>query len=86
MRLMQRRHQSQTARRLPNIAGIILGVIAFTGAVDLIARGQLPWPDGYFADPGRQQMLVTLVLTVVLVGTLNEIIRRFPAPEESSEQ
>ena len=86
MRLMQRRHQSQTARRLPKIAGILLGPIAFAAAVDLVARGQLPWPDGYFADPGRQQMLVTLVLTAVLVGTLNEIIRRFPAPEETSER
>jgi hypothetical protein len=86
MRLMQRRHQSQTARRLPKLAGITLGAIAFAGAVDLIARGAWPWPDGYFADPGRQQMLVTLVLTVVLVATLNEIIRRFPAPEETNEQ
>ena len=86
MRLMQRRHQSQTARRLPNLAGIILGAIAFAGATDLIARGAWPWPNGYFADPGRQQMLVTLVLTGVLVGTLNEIIRRFPAAEESNEQ
>ena len=86
MRLMQRRQQSQTARRLPNLAGIILGLIAFAGATDLIARGQLPWPEGYFADPGRQQMLVTLILTGVLVVTLNEIIRRFPATEESSEQ
>ena len=86
MRLMQRPHQSQTARRLPNTAGIVLGLIALTGATDLIARGAWPWPEGYFADPGRQQMLVTLVLTAVLVGTLNEIIRRFPAPEESSKQ
>jgi hypothetical protein len=29
---------------------------------------------------------VTLVLTAVLVGSLNEIIRRFPAPEETNEQ
>ena len=86
MRLMQRRRQSQTARRLPNLAGIILGAIACAGATDLIARGAWPWPDGYFVDPGRQQMLVTLVLTGVLVGTLNEIIRRFPTAEETREQ
>ena len=86
MRLMQRRHRSQTARHLPNLAGIILSLSATAGALDLIARGLAPWPDGFFADPGRQQMLVTLILTGVLVGTLNEIIRRFPAPEETNEQ
>jgi hypothetical protein len=85
MRLMQRRQQSRTARRLPNLAGLALAVSALAGGADLIVRGAMPWPDGYFANPGRQQMLVTLVLTGVLVATLNEIVRRFPA-SESSEQ
>jgi hypothetical protein len=86
MRLMQRRTPSTIAARLPNVAAIVLGLSALGGAIDLIARGQLPWPEGFFADPGRQQMLVTLILTGVLVGTLNEIIRRFPATEETNEQ
>jgi hypothetical protein len=69
----------QAAPRWANLsAGVGLGAAVVGGAVNLVAHGELPWPEGAFQNPDVLVPVIALLMGFLAVFVLGEVLRLAP--------
>jgi hypothetical protein len=60
------------------IAGIGLVVAVLGGAMNLVTRGKLPWPEGAFQNPDVLVPVIALLMSFLAAFVLGEVLRLAP--------